>query len=80
MNITGTIPERIGGPPLVHIGKLNRDGAEVVAEVESFIPGVSVKERIAFAKMEAEDRGGNRNVVLRTDMIKRYLSTRLFNE
>ena len=58
MNIAKTILDRIGGTPLVRINKLNQGGAEVVAKVESFNPGGSVKDRIAFAMIEAADKAG----------------------
>ena len=58
MNIANTILDRIGGTPLVRINKLNQGGAEVVAKVESFNPGGSVKDRIAFAMIEAAEKAG----------------------
>ena len=58
MNIAKTILDRIGGTPLVRINKLNQGGAEVVAKVESFNPGGSVKDRIAFAMIEAAEKAG----------------------
>ena len=58
MSIANNILERIGGTPLVRINKLNQGGAEVVAKVESFNPGGSVKDRIAFAMIEAAEKAG----------------------
>ena len=58
MSIAKNILEKIGGTPLVEIGKLNRGGAEVVAKVEFFNPGGSVKDRIAFAMIEAAEQAG----------------------
>jgi len=58
MSIAGNILEKIGGTPLVRIGKLNKGGAEVVAKVEFFNPGGSVKDRIAFAMIEAAEKAG----------------------
>ena len=58
MSIADTILDRIGGTPLVRINKLNRGGAEVVVKVESFNPGGSVKDRIAFAMIEAAEKAG----------------------
>ena len=58
MSIANNILEKIGGTPLVRIGKLNRGGAEVVVKVESFNPGGSVKDRIAFAMIEAAEKAG----------------------
>lgn len=50
---------RIGGTPLVEIsGKLNKGGARVLAKVEFFNPGGSVKDRIALAMVEAAEKDG----------------------
>ena len=58
MSIANNILEKIGGTPLVRINKLNQGGAEVVVKVESFNPGGSVKDRIAFAMIEAAEKAG----------------------
>ena len=58
MNIANTVLERIGGTPLVRIHKLGSTHAEVVAKVEFFNPGGSVKDRIALAMIEAAEKGG----------------------
>ena len=58
MSIANTILDKIGGTPLVRINKLNHGGAEVVVKVESFNPGSSVKDRIAFAMIEAAEQAG----------------------
>ena len=58
MSIANTILDKIGGTPLVRINKLNQGGAEVVVKVESFNPGGSVKDRIAFAMIEAAEKAG----------------------
>jgi len=58
MSIANTILDKIGGTPLVKINKLNQGGAEVVVKVESFNPGGSVKDRIAFAMLEAAENAG----------------------
>ena len=58
MSIANTILDKIGGTPLVRINKLNQGGAEVVVKVESFNPGGSVKDRIAFAMIEAAEQAG----------------------
>ena len=57
--IAKTILEKVGGTPLVEISnKLNKGGARVLAKVEFFNPGGSVKDRIARAMVEdAEKRG-----------------------
>ena len=54
-----TILEKVGGTPLVEISnKLKKGGARVLAKVEFFNPGGSVKDRIALAMVEdAEKRG-----------------------
>lgn len=57
-NIKNSIVETIGNTPLVRIGKLNVGAAEVLAKMEYFNPGGSVKDRIALAMIEdAEKRG-----------------------
>ena len=58
MSIANNILDKIGGTPLVRINKLNKSGAEVVAKVEYFNPGGSVKDRIAFAMIEAAEQAG----------------------
>ena len=62
MNIANNILEKIGGTPLVRINKLNPGGAEVVVKVESFNPGGSVKDRIAFAMIDAAEKAGGGNL------------------
>ena len=58
MSIANNILEKIGNTPLVRINHLNPGGAEVVVKVESFNPGGSVKDRIAFAMIEAAEKAG----------------------
>ena len=51
--------EKVGGTPLVEISsKLNKGGAKVLAKVEYFNPGGSVKDRIALAMVEAAEKSG----------------------
>ena len=57
-NIHETITELVGNTPLVRIRKLNQGSAEVVAKVEYFNPGGSVKDRIALAMIEAAEAAG----------------------
>ena len=58
-NIAKNILERVGGTPLVEISsKLNKGGARVLAKVEFFNPGGSVKDRIALAMVEAAEKDG----------------------
>ncbi len=53
------ILEKVGATPLVEIsGKLNKGGARVLAKVEFFNPGGSVKDRVALAMVEAAERNG----------------------
>ena len=56
--IANTILDRIGDTPLLRIGGMNRGDAEVLAKVESFNPGSSVKDRIALAMVDAAERSG----------------------
>jgi len=57
-NIRESVAGLIGGTPLVRIRRLNKGGADVVAKVESFNPGGSVKDRIAWAMIEAAEESG----------------------
>lgn len=59
--IANSVLELIGSTPLVRLSnleKLSDVQAEVVAKVESFNPGGSVKDRIAFAMIEAAEKDG----------------------
>ena len=57
--VYGNVLEKVGGTPLVEISnRLNQGGARVLAKVEYFNPGGSVKDRIAFAMVEAAERSG----------------------
>ncbi|OQA83875.1 MAG: O-acetylserine sulfhydrylase [Lentisphaerae bacterium ADurb.Bin242] len=57
-NIAKNILEKIGNTPLVKIGRLNKGKAEILAKIESFNPGGSVKDRVGLAMIEdAEKRG-----------------------
>ncbi|MDF9823942.1 cysteine synthase A [Breznakia sp. PF5-3] len=46
--IYNNITELIGNTPLVRINNLNKGNAEILAKLESFNPGGSVKDRIAY--------------------------------
>ena len=57
--IENSIIGEVGGTPLVEISnRLNTGGARVVAKVEFFNPGGSVKDRIALAMVEAAEKDG----------------------
>ena len=67
MPVYNNILETIGGTPLVRLKKLTAGlSAEVLVKVESFNPGGSVKDRIAYAMIkEAMERGAiNQNSIL----------------
>ena len=58
-SIARNILEKVGGTPLVEISnRLNKGGARVLAKVEFFNPGGSVKDRIALAMVEAAEKDG----------------------
>ena len=58
-DIAKNILDRVGGTPLVEISpKLNKGTARVLAKVEYFNPGGSVKDRIALAMVEAAEKSG----------------------
>ena len=56
--IADCITDLIGNTPLVRIHRLNDGGAELLAKVEYFNPGGSVKDRIALAMIEDAERRG----------------------
>ena len=56
--IANTVTELVGNTPLVRINRLNEGKAEIIAKVESFNPGGSVKDRIALAMIEDADKRG----------------------
>lgn len=56
--IYDSITELVGNTPLVRIKKLNTTGADVIAKLESFNPGGSVKDRIALNMIERAEREG----------------------
>ncbi|HEY0605551.1 MAG TPA: cysteine synthase A [Herpetosiphonaceae bacterium] len=52
------ITETIGRTPLVKVGKLNDTQATIVAKLEFFNPGGSVKDRIGFSMIDAAEKAG----------------------
>ncbi len=56
--IYNNVTELIGRTPLVRLSKINPAGTEVLAKVEYFNPGGSVKDRIALSMIEAAEREG----------------------
>ena len=59
MNIAKNILAKVGGTPLVELSaKVNPSSAKVLAKVEFFNPGGSVKDRIAVAMIKAAERDG----------------------
>ena len=60
-NITATV----GFTPLVRINKLGSDKVTILAKLESFNPGGSVKDRIALSMIEAAEEKG----LIKTDTV-----------
>lgn len=58
MEIYAHILETLGNTPLVRLDRYCPDGAAVVAKIESFNPGGSVKDRIALALIESGEEAG----------------------
>jgi cysteine synthase A len=59
MAIYDRLSDLIGGTPLVRLNKVTDGvGATVVAKLESFNPGGSVKDRIGLAMIDAAERDG----------------------
>jgi cysteine synthase A len=57
--IAESVLDLIGGTPLVRLNRVRpRQGAELLAKVESLNPGGSVKDRIAISMVEAAERDG----------------------
>ncbi|MBR4885101.1 MAG: cysteine synthase A [Lentisphaeria bacterium] len=56
--IFNNILETCGRTPLVRINQLNNGQVEVLAKVESFNPGGSVKDRVGIALIEEAERSG----------------------
>jgi len=59
MKIADDITQLIGNTPLVRLGRLSDEtGATIVAKLESFNPGGSIKDRIGLAMIEAAEQAG----------------------
>jgi cysteine synthase A len=56
--IFNTITETIGKTPLVRLNKINKSKATILVKLEAFNPGGSVKDRIAYAMIEAAEKNG----------------------
>jgi len=58
-NIADNLTDLIGRTPLLRLNRLTRGlGADVVAKLESFNPGGSVKDRIGYAMIRAAEEKG----------------------
>lgn len=58
-NVRKSVLDTIGGTPLVEISsRLNKGAARVLAKVEFFNPGGSIKDRIALAMVEDAEKSG----------------------
>ena len=66
MKIAENVFELIGNTPLVKINKLNTGNAVIVAKLESFNPGGSVKDRPALNMIEQAEKQGlvNKDTVI----------------
>ena len=59
VRIGGEASALVGGTPLVRLGRLGEEvGGEVVAKLEYFNPGGSVKDRLGVALIDAAERDG----------------------
>ena len=56
--VYNNIAELIGGTPLLRLHKTNDGFAEVLAKLESFNPGGSVKDRIGISMIEEAEKAG----------------------
>lgn len=57
--VAGSVLETIGATPLVEVSpRMNKGGARVLAKVEFFNPGGSVKDRVAATMVESAERDG----------------------
>ena len=62
MNIANNVTELVGNTPLVKLNRVTEGAqANVLAKLEFFNPGSSVKDRIAVAMIDAEKKAGKIN-------------------
>ncbi|TFV03018.1 pyridoxal-phosphate dependent enzyme, partial [Bacillus stratosphericus] len=62
MNIAHSITDLIGNTPLVELNRLTEGlPGRVVAKLEFFNPGSSVKDRIAASMIDAAEKAGKIN-------------------
>ncbi|SDS38385.1 cysteine synthase A [Brevibacterium siliguriense] len=59
MTIFNNVSDLVGRTPLIRVNKASeRSGAEIVAKLESYNPGNSVKDRIGVAMIDAAEKSG----------------------
>ena len=56
--IYNNIAELIGGTPLIRLQRINDGYAQILAKMESFNPGGSVKDRIGYSMIDAAEKQG----------------------
>ncbi|MGC2940857.1 MULTISPECIES: cysteine synthase A [unclassified Brevibacterium] len=60
MTIFNNVSDLVGRTPLIRVNKASeRSGAEIVAKLESYNPGNSVKDRIGVAMIDAAEKSGD---------------------
>jgi cystathionine beta-synthase len=59
MRVSDSILGTLGDTPLVRLNEVVPDGPDVLAKVESFNPGGSVKDRIGISMIEAAEEAGD---------------------
>ncbi|UVI34959.1 cysteine synthase A [Brevibacterium spongiae] len=59
MTIFNNVSDLVGRTPLIRVNKASeRSGAEIIAKLESYNPGNSVKDRIGVAMIDAAEKSG----------------------